>query len=363
MQYALACEDLWCHVNTNPDPMDILGLPSVLPVPVDPANVTAAEQTLMHEWLLNNIKAKDLITHHISPSVGVLVLRAHTVTSRMVWQILTERFDCMDTHSADATDYVGQYAVLCKRLCDSGAALRDSDAIYSLLIGLPQMPIWQQFKSMLEQCMHDEVMMAAAGTASIFTVESCISCITAEAAQYVHTKAIHSRPGSEYANAASSNSTTPSTNPITGLCKHRHNPDSVFCTMPGCHKGNHDHAHCYGKGGGMEGQAPWLKNKRRETAVAAAATTSAPTPTPAPAAPAIAAAVTGLSSLMADMSFTSVSEIVDDVSCLTSLPFSTILDSGMTVTLVKDKRLFHTYTMEVLVPVRTANHGTLETTR
>lgn len=73
MQYALACEDLWCHINTNPDPTDILGIPSSMPVPTDPLNVTAAEWTLMCEWLLEDIKAKDLITHRISSSVGALV--------------------------------------------------------------------------------------------------------------------------------------------------------------------------------------------------------------------------------------------------------------------------------------------------
>jgi hypothetical protein len=74
MQYALTCKDLWCHVNTNPDPMDILGNPSFMPIPINLLNITAAEQTLMCECLLNDIKAKDLMTQHVSLFIRVLVL-------------------------------------------------------------------------------------------------------------------------------------------------------------------------------------------------------------------------------------------------------------------------------------------------
>ncbi|KAG1858796.1 hypothetical protein DFJ58DRAFT_840379 [Suillus subalutaceus] len=64
-----------------------------------------------------------------------------------------------------------------------------------LLIGLPQTPIWQQFRSMLEQRMHDEAMTATATNPSTFTVDSCVSCITAEAARHVHQSAHSARPG------------------------------------------------------------------------------------------------------------------------------------------------------------------------
>ncbi|KAG2130638.1 uncharacterized protein EDB93DRAFT_1053268, partial [Suillus bovinus] len=71
---------------------------------------------------------------------------------------LVEHFNCTDTSaqyqlhqrldalrmkdSADATDYIRQHTVLRECLHDSGTALHDSDTIYSLLIGLPHMPIW-----------------------------------------------------------------------------------------------------------------------------------------------------------------------------------------------------------------------------
>jgi hypothetical protein len=97
MQYALVCEDLWCHINTNVNPADLLGTPSFIPAPVDPNNVTAAEMAAMHEWLLEDIKAKDLITCHLSPSVGALVSHAHTMSAQKAWQMLAEHFNRTDT--------------------------------------------------------------------------------------------------------------------------------------------------------------------------------------------------------------------------------------------------------------------------
>jgi hypothetical protein len=207
MQYALACKDLWCHVNTVVDPADLPGTPSIKPIPTDPANITAAETTAIHEWLLNNMKAKDLITHRLSPSVRSLVSCSHTISTCKVWQMLTEHFNWTDTStqyqlrqwldtlrmkdSADTMNYVGQHAALREHLHDLGAPLRDGDAIYSILIGLPQTPIWQQFKSMLKQQMHDEIMTATATRPSTFTIDSCVSQIMTEAARHVHAQAVH----------------------------------------------------------------------------------------------------------------------------------------------------------------------------
>ncbi|KAG1821740.1 uncharacterized protein BJ212DRAFT_1297070 [Suillus subaureus] len=135
---------------------------------------------------------------------------------------------------------------------------------------------------------------------------------------------------------------------------------------PGCNKGDHDHAHCYGKGGGMEGQAPWMRNKKKDNAnatpVAAAATTSAVPPAPPPPAPVIAAAAADLSSLMQDLLFALIAEILNEIACAINLPFMTILDLGTTVTLVKEHRFFQTYSTEDPVDVLTANHGVLQTT-
>lgn len=111
----------------------------------------------------------------------------------------------------------------------------------------------------------------------------------------------------------------------------------------------------------MEGQVPWMRNKKKEKETAAAVTAAPVVPTPAPVIAAVVAPAT-LASLYDDMSFASIAEVSDDVSCVALLPFSTILDSGTTVTLVKDQRFFHTYSTKESVPIHTANHSILETT-
>lgn len=84
-QYALMCEDHWCHVNMRAEPEDLLGQPSHMPLPVDPVNPMAAEMAAMHEWLLEDMKAKELITRCLSSSVSSLIPHTHTVTTRKAW--------------------------------------------------------------------------------------------------------------------------------------------------------------------------------------------------------------------------------------------------------------------------------------
>ncbi|KAG2144564.1 hypothetical protein DEU56DRAFT_692031, partial [Suillus clintonianus] len=134
------------------------------------------------------------------------------------------------------------------------------------------------------------------------------------------------------------------------------------CTTVGCSKGDHDHAHCYAKGGGMEGQAPWQKGKKRDTAALAI------TIPPVPAAPlvtspasstiaAFAGTHTAVTSFLADLSCASITEL----SCLVAAGFNTILDSGTTTTLIQDCSYFWSYSTADAVTVRTANHGSLTT--
>jgi hypothetical protein len=62
MQYALTSEDLWCHINMKTEPGDLLGCPTYLPVPIDKVNPTDAEAVKMCEWLLKDMKAKELVS-------------------------------------------------------------------------------------------------------------------------------------------------------------------------------------------------------------------------------------------------------------------------------------------------------------
>jgi hypothetical protein len=113
----------------------------------------------------------------------------------------------------------------------------------------------------------------------------------------------------------------------------------------------------------MAGQAPWQKKKGKseKTETAAAAVAPVPVVVPAPTTH-VAAAAASLASLYEDVSFASITELPDhEVACALPLPFSVILDSGTTVTLVKDRSLFHTYSTEDPISVKTANHGILQT--
>ncbi|KAG2034841.1 hypothetical protein BDR03DRAFT_1013015 [Suillus americanus] len=114
----------------------------------------------------------------------------------------------------------------------------------------------------------------------------------------------------------------------------------------------------------MEGQVPWISNKKpeqkKDPTITAAATPAPPPPSPPPMY-VIAAVIIDLASLMQDLSFASITEILDEIACATKLPFTTILYSGTTIILVKDCRFLHTYTTKDPVNVLTANHGILQT--
>jgi hypothetical protein len=168
--------------------------------------------------------------------------------------------------------------------------------------------------------------------------------------------------------------TTGNINTIIGLHKHRHNPEGVFCTTIGCNKGDHDHAHCYAKGGGMEGQALWMKGKKKEKEKEMTAT-AVITPPPAPAAllsSTIIAAFAGTDiaaeSFLVDLSCISIVEAPDAsnidttvLSCIVAAGFNTILDSGTMTTLIQDHSYFWSYSTADTITVHTANHSSLST--
>ncbi|KAG0699290.1 hypothetical protein DFH29DRAFT_1002073 [Suillus ampliporus] len=175
--------------------------------------------------------------------------------------------------AADTSNYVGQHAVLRECLLHMGVTCSDEEAVFQLLCGLPRLGTWPQFKAL--------IMVTSSPSSLVLTFNKCVAQISAEAVHIIDEHSLNSKPGSEYANAVTTpaQSSSNNVNLITGLHKHCHNPEGVFYTTVGCCKGDHDHAHCYVKGGGIEGQAPWQKHKKKETAAAAVA---APAPAPVP---------------------------------------------------------------------------------
>lgn len=391
IQLVLMNDDLWCHVNDVVDPADLLGSASYLPVAVAPAAPTADELLAMRAWLIDDSKAKTIILRRLTPGVSLLIPHTTNTTARGAWQILRDHFHRSDVSSQyvlrrqiqalrmkdsqDGSRYVGQHISYRDRLIGMGATYSNEEAVFHLLTGLPSAAVWQQFKSQLEQRMHDVfsatvVSSAVAAGAPVaatlrmdaFTFENCAARITAEAVRQLNERASVSGPGSEYANAvASAPLPSANVNPITGLRKNKNNPGGIWCLTTGCGKGDHDQAHCFAKGGGMEGQAPWQRNKQgKGTSVSPFPSTSAPAIPPPPVS-AFAGSETAAAAFFGDLSCASVTELPDTVTGVLSAALSTILDSGTTTTLIQDRSYFWTYSTEDVVTVRTANHGSLPT--
>jgi hypothetical protein len=190
----------------------------------------------------------------------------------------------------NANNYIGLHISYRDRLIGMGAAYSDEEAVFNLLMGLPSSPAWQLFYTQLEQCMHDSfsaiVVSSSISSGALIlvlfqtnsiTFDSCTSCISSEATHMLNVQpTVTPGPRSEYANTITTS--TFNVNPITGLQKHRNNPQGVFCLMTGCRCGDHNKDHCFCEGGGMAGQALWQKRKKEMAAVAA--NVSAPTSPP-----------------------------------------------------------------------------------
>lgn len=201
--------------------------------------------------------------------------------------------------SADTSIFIGQHVFLRERLLDMDVYV-DDEAVFCLFLGLPATPVWQQFKSGLIHRIswdHDAFVSTIISTSSStesnplapHTFESCAACIISEASRLVDMQTIApSRPETEHGHPERAAGAVYNTIPITRLPKHKYNPGGVLCTTPGCERGDHDHDHCYAKGGRMEGQAPWQRKKKKKSTGthAAASATSVSATIPAFATPA-----------------------------------------------------------------------------
>ncbi|KAG1852549.1 hypothetical protein F4604DRAFT_1933704 [Suillus subluteus] len=381
--YALGIDDQWCHVTETVDPDDIFGSTSFKPIAVDPLNPTAAETMAIHEWLINDLKAKAIITCWLSVTVQHLISTSHKVTACDTCKILEDHFG----HIVMGSQYVvSQHSVLHERLLHMWMIYTDAEAVFQLLWRLPWLGSWLQFKALLTITLSTATPIEptpAAGNVPVVVTPSafdiCITHISAKAAWMIDKQILSEggQPGSEYVNAVtSSSSSSKNINSITGLHKHCHNPDDIFYTMVRCNKGDHDHAHCYTKGGGMEGQAPWMKGKKKEkekeTTIATVITPPASTSTTLPLVIAVFASTEAAAdSYFTNLSCASIAEIVEDrpnmppnpdtavLSCLIAAGFNTILDSGTTMTLICNHSYFWSYSTADIVTVCTANYGSI----
>ena len=143
-------------------------------------------------------------------------------------------------------------------------------------------------------------------------------------------------------------------NPVTGLCMHCNNPKGVKFTNMLCasllHADNHNIAHCYWPGGGMESKAlAWVHNKTQKPETAAVVMAIPPDSS---------------SSAPQNLSF---SEYRCELSCaaiteLSDIFISTLLNSGTTSHLIMNWEYFIDFQTENNPSVQTANHEMLCTT-
>jgi hypothetical protein len=334
--------------------------------------------------------------------------------------------------AADVEKYVAAHMSSNERLAWMGARPSEADAVYALLHGLPQTGLWPVIRKTIEMEMQRSIqalqayqlpglsratssafsahgrsstsaslpnlrrttstlslrssnpflaLMQGVAPTQAYTFQDAASTIVNEATQMLQESGLPG-PGSKYVNVAQSSISTPNINPETGLRRTKNNPSGTYCTTSLCaeHKRcDHDTRHCYGKGGGLEEQAPWQKKKKEkdgktnETAfIAAAAGSEYHTPlanssshsSSMPAVVNLAITSQPTDNHFHELSCAAVHELPQEsgeLSALTESTSATILDSGTASHLIHDQHLFWSYTADRSVRMKTANHRSLDT--
>jgi hypothetical protein len=254
----------------------------------------------------------------------------------------------------DLDRYIGEFKTGRLRLLEMGLAYTEYDMVHSIIRGLPTTGSWPHFAMLITQNTQDYIdgqSHAIVPAAPDTLLTRVINRLVVECQRIESTRpAGKSGPGSEYCNLAGSASV---------IHKHEKHPNGVLCTT--CGKKSHDHAHCFAKGGGMEGQGPKQlkggKGKGKPELAAIASTSSTP---PAPVPPALPAS--DAETYIGDLSCATLDRpSAQDFAGLLNNSFASILDSGTSSHLLKDRDVFWTYEATQARSMRTANHGVLQT--
>ena len=161
-------------------------------------------------------------------------------------------------------------------------------AIFDLLQDLLDDVKWQIFKEfMMNRMSISSLSTTATSITTLFTplTFNDVTKLFTEKANAIIGRWKLAGPGFKFANIAvmQGAGSNIKINPAIGLCMHCNNPKGVKCTNTLCanlpHADNHDLAHCYWPGGGMESKAlAWIcsKSQKPETAAVVMATPSDP---------------------------------------------------------------------------------------
>ena len=361
-------EGYWGHVEGD---QDIYSAFPIEPTPAVPTAASTAEEiTAYRKWWKADSKARMIVERRITPVTLVLLPHGVQVTARSVWETLKGLYSRCDVMSqfelrdrlanaklkdhCDLDRYIGEFKTGRLRLLEMGLVYTEYDMVHSIIRGLPTTGSWPHFAILVTQNIQDYINSqshALIPAAPDTLLTRVINRLVVECQRIDSSKSAgKSGPGSEYCNHAGSGSSI--------IHKHEKNPAGVLCTN--CGKKSHDAAHCFAKGGGMEGQSTKLKaekGKGKPELAAAVSISSAP-PAPALLAPVPEAYIGDLSCAMSE------GPSAEDIAGLLSTngSFASILDSGTSSHLLKDCDVFWTYEVTQARPMRTANHGVLQTT-
>ncbi|KAI9463820.1 hypothetical protein HD554DRAFT_2282646, partial [Boletus coccyginus] len=347
------------------NPMDFAEYASTLPQSADPNVITTAEREKILDWLAKDAQAKALIDRKISTVIASQL--SDSQSAREQWSILSQHYTHNNLMSQyelrsrfhleklkdadDAAHYLGVFEDAQCQFIQMGISYSNKESIFDLLQGLPEAIEWQIFREFTMNWMTSTTSTTTTTTTPApLTFEDVVKLFMEKANAIVRKQKL-AGPGSEFANAA-----------ITPLPTSKINA-GVKCTNPLCegfpHAENHDHAHCYWPGGGMESRAPaWVCNKNQKTETAAVATTTSP--------PSSNSTINSSPTVVSpetrrrELSCMAIVEVPDNICCHASVT-STILDSGSTSHLIMDCTYFINFREEDRPPVMTANHGSLVT--
>ena len=359
-------EGYWGHVEGDND------IYSAFPIEPQPAAPTAlstpAQVTEFREWWKADSKARTIVERRITPVTLALLPQGVTVTARSVWNTLKTLYGRKDVMSQfelrdrlanaklkdhrDLDRYIGEFKTGRLRFIEMGIDYSEYDMVHSIIRGLPTTGSWSHFSMLVTQNTQDFIdtqSHAVVKAAPDTLLDRIVSRLVIECQRIEASKpAGKSGPNSEYCNLAGGSSEA------GHIHKHEKNPDGVVCSN--CGRKSHDAAHCYAKGGGMEGQGPKSKAKKAKAELAASAVTPTTTPSAPDSGPPPAYA--------GDLSCATFDETsVDEVVALLAAAGSptNCLDSGTSSHLFKDRNVFWTYNITQARAMRTANHGVLQT--
>ena len=348
-------EGYWGHVEGDPN---VFSAFPIEPTPAVPTAISTADEiTTYREWWKADSKARTIIERRITPVILSLLPQGVDITARSVWETLKGLYSRRDVMSQfelrdrlasaklkdhrDLDRYIGEFKTGRLRLIEMGLTYSEYDMVHSIIRGLPTTGSWPHFAMLVTQNTQDFIDSQAHATVAAAPdtlLTRVINRLVVECQRIDSSKpAGKSGPGSEYCNHAG---------PAGVIHKHEKNPNGVLCSN--CGKKSHDWDHCFAKGGGMEGQGPKSKGKiKGKPELVAVASSSAPssTPTPPPA----------LDTYIGDLSC-ALTEILS-----ANGSFASILDSGTSSHLLKDRDVFWTYKTTQARSMRTANQGVLQT--